>query len=78
MNVVATDSLAHKELPIQSAINYFDLNDKTSFINALDNAIKDYEDTEKIDVSKLTLEYRMRKVIDFITARPEGLEPSTP
>ena len=78
MNVIATNSLAHQELPFQSCINYFDLSDKSSFLEALENAIKDYENSEKIDISKLTLEYRMRKVINFIEARPEGLEPSTP
>ena len=78
MNVIATNSLAHKDLPIQYAINYFDLNDKESFFVALDNAIKNYDDEKVIDVSKLTMDYRMNKFIDFVNARPEGLEPSTP
>ena len=78
MNVMATNSLAHKDLPIQNAINYFDLNDKESFFDALDNAIKNYDDEKVIDVSKLTMDYRMNKFIDFVNARPEGLEPSTP
>ena len=78
MNVIATNSLAHQELPVQSAINYFDLDDKQSFLQALENAINDYDKAKKIDISELTLDYRMNKVIDFIEARPEGFEPSTP
>ena len=78
MNVIATNSLAHKDLPNQNAINYFDLNDKESFFDALDNAIKNYDDEKVIDVSRLTMDYRMNKFIDFVNARPEGLEPSTP
>ena len=67
-----------KTSPIQNAINYFDLNDKESFFDALDNAIKNYDDEKVIDVSRLTMDYRMNKLIDFVNARPEGLEPSTP
>jgi hypothetical protein len=78
MKVIATNSLAHKELPFQNEINYFDLKDKQSFLEALEAASKAYDNTEKIDISVLTLEYRMSRVIDFIEARPEGLEPSTP
>ena len=78
MKVIATDSLAHKELPFQNEINYFDLEDKQSFLEALEAVSKAYDNTEKIDISALTLEYRMSRVIDFIEARPEGLEPSTP
>ena len=78
MKVIATNSLAHKELPFQNEINYFDLEDKQSFLEALEAASKAYDNTEKIDISALTLEYRMSRVIDFIEARPEGLEPSTP
>tara|TARA_B100000242_G_scaffold149661_1_gene106763 strand:- start:1179 stop:2312 length:1134 start_codon:yes stop_codon:yes gene_type:complete len=78
MKVIATNSLAHKELPFQNEINYFDLEDKQSFQEALEVASKAYDNTEKIDISALTLEYRMSRVIDFIEARPEGLEPSTP
>ena len=78
MSVIATESLAHKELPIQNAINYFDLNDKNSFLSALENTIEDLDNLKKIDTSKLTLKYRMNNVIKFISARPEGLEPSTP
>tara|TARA_Y100000817_G_C16697900_1_gene473470 strand:- start:11 stop:706 length:696 start_codon:yes stop_codon:yes gene_type:complete len=78
MKVIATNSLAHKELPFQNEINYFDLEDKQSFLEALEAASKACDNTEKIDISALTLEYRMSRIIDFIEARPEGLEPSTP
>ena len=78
MNVVATNSLAHKELPIQNSIFYFDLDEKISFTKALNDAIENIDNNKSHDVHQLTLKYRMNKVIDFIKARPEGLEPSTP
>ena len=45
---------------------------------AIENTIEDLDNLKKIDTSKLTLKYRMNNVIKFISARPEGLEPSTP
>ena len=78
MNVIATDSLAHRELPFQSSINYFDLEDKRSFLNALNNSLQNLNDNKLKDFSDLTLSHRMEKVINFIKARPEGFEPSTP
>ena len=78
MNVVATNSLAHKELPIQNSIFYFDLDEKISFTKALNDAIENIDNSKSPDVHQLTLKYRMNRVIDFIKARPEGLEPSTP
>ena len=78
MTVLATNSLAHKELPIQNSIHYFDLEDKESFYGALDSAVKNLKNKEIVDASHLTLKYRMDNVIRFIEARPEGLEPSTP
>ena len=77
MNVVATNSLAHNELPIQNSIFYFDLDEKISFTKALNDAIENIDNSKSPDVHQLTLKYRMNKVIDFIKARPEGLEPST-
>ena len=76
MNVIATDSLAHRELPFQSSIDYFDLDNKESFLNALNTALKKLKDNKQKDFSTLTLNHRMKKVINFITDSPEGLEPS--
>ena len=78
MVVVATDSLAHKQLPYQNQIYYFNLENKISFLNALEKAIEHKEEDKPSNVENLSLEYRMKNVIEFITARPEGLEPSTP
>ena len=72
----ATDSLAHRELPFQSSIDYFDLENKESFLNALNAALKKLNDNIQKDFSTLTLHHRMEKVINFITDRPEGPEPS--
>ena len=78
MNVVATKSLAHSELPMQNSLFYFDLDDKLSFLQALNDAMKNIDNSKSRDVHEFTLKYRMNKVINFIKARPEGLEPSTP
>ena len=76
MNVIATDSLAHRELPFQSSIDYFDLDNKESFLNALNAALKKLNENKQKDFSTLTLHHRMKKIINFITDSPEGLEPS--
>ena len=62
----------------QNSIFYFDLDEKISFTKALNDAIENIDNNKSHDVHQLTLKYRMNKVIDFIKARPEGLEPSTP
>ena len=74
--IIATDSLAHRELPFQSSIDYFDLENKESFLNALNAALKKLNDNIQKDFSTLTLHHRMEKVINFITDSPEGLERS--
>ena len=51
--------------------------DQKQTFRALKSVIKDCV-KDDIDVSKLTMDYRMNKFIDFVNARPEGLEPSTP
>ena len=51
MNVIATDSLAHRELPFQSSIDYFDLENKESFLNALNTALKKLNDNIQKDFS---------------------------
>ena len=78
MSFLSAENTELTHAPFQNEINYFDLEDKQSFQEALEVASKAYDNTEKIDISALTLEYRMSRVIDFIEARPEGLEPSTP
>jgi hypothetical protein len=78
MVVVATNSKAHELLPYQDQIYYFDLDSKSSFLNALENALDHKEEEKPSNVDSLSLEHRINKVINFINARPEGLEPSTP
>ena len=78
MAVVATNSLAHKQLPFQDQIYYFDLDSEISFVSAIEKAIHHKEQDKPIDINHLTLNHRMKNVIKFIKARPEGLEPSTP
>ncbi len=78
MVVVATNSKAHELLPYQNQIYYFDLDSKSSFLNALENALDHKEEEKPSNVDSLSLEHRINKVINFINARPEGLEPSTP
>ena len=78
LTVVATNSLAHKQLPFQEQIYYFDLERKDSFLSALEKALKQRVTIKPQNIESLTLENRMKKLVKFINARPEGLEPSTP
>ena len=78
LTVVATNSLAHKQLPFQEQIYYFDLERKDSFLSALEKALKQRASNKPHNIESLTLENRMKKLVKFINARPEGLEPSTP
>ena len=78
LTVVATNSLAHKQLPFQEQIYYFDLESKDSFLSALEKALKQRVENKPVNIESLTLENRMKKLVKFINARPEGLEPSTP
>ena len=78
MTVIATNSLAHNQLPFQDQIYYFDLESNNSFLSALEKALKHKVENKSPNIDSLTLEHRMKKLIKFINARPEGLEPSTP
>ena len=78
MTVIATNSLAHKQLPLQDQIYYFDLESKNSFLIALEKALKHKVENKLPSIDSLTLEHRMKKLVKFINARSEGLEPSTP
>ena len=78
LTVVATNSLAHNQLPFQEQIYYFDLERKDSFLSALEKALKQRASNKPHNIESLTLENRMKKLVKFINARPEGLEPSTP
>ena len=64
--------------PGKNNINTLDLLGRASKagINAADLNFPDH--FENINLQKLTIDYRTKQIIKLITARPEGLEPSTP
>lgn len=78
LTVVATEVDSHKILPYSEKINFFNLNDKDSFHKAIIESSNIVGNDYEIELSKLTNDYRTKKLIEIFTARPEGLEPSTP
>tara|TARA_B100001564_G_scaffold359314_1_gene380607 strand:+ start:94 stop:1221 length:1128 start_codon:yes stop_codon:yes gene_type:complete len=78
LKVLATDALAHKSLPYQDSLYFFDLNNIDSFKNSINLAIENISKNEPLNYEKSTIDFRVKAIIKFISARPEGLEPSTP
>ena len=78
LKVLATEAPAHRSLPYQNLLYFFDLEDINSFEKAINLAIGEISKKENINFEKLTIDYRIKQIIEFMLARPEGLEPSTP
>ena len=78
LKVLATEAPAHRTLPYQNSLYFFDLEDMNSFEKAINLAIGEISKKDNNNLGKLTIDYRIKKIIEFMLARPEGLEPSTP
>lgn len=78
LKVLATESPAHRTLPYQNLVYFFDLEDINSFEKAINLAVSEISKKDNTNLGKLTIDYRIKKIIEFMLARPEGLEPSTP
>ena len=78
LKVLATEAPAHRSLPYQNLLYFFDLENINSFEKAINLAIGEISKKENINFEKLTIDYRIKQIIKFMLARPEGLEPSTP
>ena len=78
LKVLATEAPAHRSLPYQNLLYFFNLEDINSFEKAINSAIGEISKKDKTNIEKLTIDYRIKKIIEFMLARPEGFEPSTP
>lgn len=65
LKVIATDVTAHRVLPKNENIKFFDLNDKDSFHKALSSAIKTRTNITSNDLYKLTNDFRVKKLIEI-------------
>ena len=65
LKVLAVDFPSHKDLPLSKNINFFNLKDTESFIEALKNA-KEADTPSSEELSLITLDSRAKKIIDFI------------
>jgi hypothetical protein len=63
LSIVAVDFKAHRILPYSENINFFDLNNKNEFIEAILSSTK----KTKIDKGKITLDFRSKEIIKFIS-----------
>ena len=65
LKIIAVNFPAHHELPFSENISFFDLEDKNSFIQALNNIEK-----KKVfninDLKEITLDIRIKKILKFI------------
>tara|TARA_B100002019_G_scaffold292805_1_gene317208 strand:+ start:109 stop:1248 length:1140 start_codon:yes stop_codon:yes gene_type:complete len=76
LKVIAVDFPAHRKLPNQENIFYFNENSKNEFIQAL--RIGGNTEFKDFSVYSISLKKRAREIYDFFNlARPEGLEPPT-
>jgi len=64
LKVVASDSKAHRLLPFQECINYFDSSSSSSFINAVNNAINSEQPTYN-DIQQYTMSQRVLNILNF-------------
>ena len=78
LKVLATDAPAHRSLPHQNQLHFFNLEDINSFEMSINLAIDEILKKDNINLQKLTIDHRTKQIIKLIFARPEGLEPSTP
>ena len=62
LSIVAVNFKAHKILPYSESINFFDIDNKNQFIEAILKASVNYD----IDKNRLTLDFRSKKIIYFL------------
>ena len=76
LKILAVDYPAHRELPHQENIFYFNENNKNEFIEAV--RVGESSEFKDITIHNISLESRAKKIYDFFyLARPEGFEPPT-
>lgn len=76
LKILAVDFPAHRELPHQENIFYFNENNKNEFIEAV--RVGESSEFKDITIHNISLESRAKKIYDFFyLARPEGFEPPT-
>ena len=64
LKVVAPDFPAHKELPYSENIIFFNHDNLESFSYALEQSL--VEELKYIDLDKISLDYRIKKILEFI------------
>ena len=64
LKVVASDFPAHRELPYSENIIFFNQNNLESFSNALEQSL--VQESKIIDLNKISLDYRIKKILEFI------------
>ncbi len=63
LNIVATNVESHRILPYSEHINFFDLDNQKTFYEAVINASNQNTNTKYFELSKLTNQYRTKKLI---------------
>ena len=64
LKIVAPDFPAHKELPYSENIIFYNHNNLKSFSNALEQSL--VEESKIIDLDKISLDYRVKKILEFV------------
>ena len=64
LKIIAVNFPAHHELPFSENISFFDLNDKSSFIQSLKN-IEKKKVFQENELNNITLDSRIKKIIEF-------------
>ncbi len=64
LKIVAPDFPAHKELPYSENIIFYNHNNLKSFSNALEQSL--VEELKIIDLDKISLDYRVKKILEFV------------
>lgn len=75
LKVIAVDFPAHRELPFNELINFFEENNIDDFEKSLKN-LSFSKTMNSVDFNKISLQSRASRIIDFV-ARLEGVEPPT-
>ena len=75
LKVIAVDFPAHRELPFNELITFFEENNIDDFEKSLKN-LSFSKTMNSVDFNKISLQSRASRIIDFV-ARLEGVEPPT-
>ena len=78
LKIIAVNFPAHHELPFSDNISFFDFEDKSTFVQALNRA--ENKKVFKInDLHEITLDSRIKKILDFIKySTPGGIRTPNP